>query len=66
MSEGTVKWFREDLGYGAAIMEDGKSVFLHKRDVVGTLPKQGDVVEFDLYETAKGYTAQNIRILSRA
>lgn len=68
MSEGVVSWWREDLGYGAAVMEDGRSVFLHKRYVTGPFPKVGQDVEFDLYEDAVflRLVGRNIKIKERA
>ena len=68
MIEGVVEWWQESLGYGAAIMEDGRSVFLHKANVIGAIPKFGQVVEFDLYEreSSSRLIGLNIKIKERA
>jgi cold shock CspA family protein len=68
MSEGIVAWWREDLGYGVAVMEDGTSVFLHKKHVIGPLPRIGQDVDFDLYEDVSNLrlVGLNIKIKERA
>ncbi len=61
-----VKWFNNAKGYGF-IEQDGKEdIFIHyskiEKDGYKTL-KEGQMVEFDLVKTDKGYQAVNIKPL---
>jgi CspA family cold shock protein len=63
---GTVKWFNDQKGFGFISREDGeKDVFCHHsaiQDSSGgfrTLA-EGDRVEFDVVEGAKGPAAENV------
>lgn len=50
-SQGTVKNFREDKGFGFITLSDGSDLFMHIKSVVdGSIPQQGDVVRFDVEE----------------
>ena len=64
MEKGTVKWFNESKGFGFIEREDGKDVFVHFSSIQGqegykTL-NEGDSVEFEVIEDAKGLQAQNV------
>ena len=64
MEKGTVKWFNEGKGFGFIEREDGKDVFVHFSSIQGqegykTL-NEGDSVEFEVIEDAKGLKAQNV------
>lgn len=63
MSTGTVKWFNETKGYGFIEQESGPDVFAHFSQIKGdgfrTL-KEGQRVEFDVTDGAKGPQAENI------
>ncbi len=63
MACGTVKWFNEKKGYGFIQRDGGPDVFVHysaiKGDGFKTLA-EGQTVEFDLIEDAKGAKAQNV------
>ena len=52
MSEqGTVKWFKEEKGYGFIVREQGADVFVHHASIVGEGRKtlnEGDRVTFDV------------------
>ena len=60
--QGTVKWFDAIKRFGFITPEDGSSdVFVHSSDIQGEGLKEGDKVEYELAEGAKGPTAANVR-----
>ncbi|AFG35249.1 cold-shock DNA-binding protein family [Fervidobacterium changbaicum] len=63
--KGTVKWFDAKKGYGFITKEDGEDIFVHfsaiQVDGFKTL-KEGDKVEFDVQNGAKGPQAANVRL----
>ena len=63
MSKGTVKWFSNSKGYGFISDENGKDVFVHysglNMDGVKSL-EEGQAVEFDVVDGAKGPQATNV------
>ena len=61
---GTVKWFNDQKGFGFITPEDGsKDCFVHHSAIsmqgFKTLG-EGDKVEFDITEGAKGPAAENV------
>ncbi|MDO8136674.1 MAG: cold shock domain-containing protein [Candidatus Brocadiales bacterium] len=64
---GKVKWFDAKKGFGFIEHEGGKDVFVHYSSIAGdgfrTL-EDGEKVEFDLVEGAKGLQAQNVTKVS--
>uniref|UniRef100_A0A7V4KDE4 Cold shock domain-containing protein n=1 Tax=Fervidobacterium pennivorans TaxID=93466 RepID=A0A7V4KDE4_FERPE len=64
--KGTVKWFDAKKGYGFITKEDGEDIFVHYSAIqvegFKTL-KEGDKVEFDIQNGAKGPQAANVRII---
>ncbi len=63
MAEGTVKFFREQKGYGFIEQEDGPDVFVHHSDINMEGFKnlaEGDRVSFEIGEGAKGPAAKNV------
>ena len=66
MIKGTVKWFNDKKGFGFLSREDGDDVFVHFTNVQGegfkTL-REGDTVEFEVQEGAKGPQAVNVRAI---
>jgi cold shock protein len=61
---GTVKWFDDQKGFGFITPESGsKDCFVHHTAIQGNGFKslaEGDRVEFDMIEEAKGPKAQNV------
>ncbi|EOI54198.1 MULTISPECIES: cold-shock protein [Enterococcus] len=64
MSNGTVKWFNADKGFGFITGEDGNDVFAHFSAIQGdgfkTL-EEGQAVTFDVEEGQRGPQAANIQ-----
>ncbi len=64
MSEGTVKWFNEQKGYGFITVDGGEDVFVHYSSIQGAGFKsleEGDRVEFEITQGNKGPQASNVR-----
>ncbi len=63
-STGTVKWFNETKGFGFITPEgEGKDCFVHHSNIQGDGFKtlnEGDRVQFDVVEGAKGPAAENV------
>ncbi len=63
MKQGTVKWFNAEKGFGFISVEDGNDVFVHfsaiQSDGFKTL-EEGQKVEFDVVDGAKGPQAANV------
>lgn len=65
MATGKVKWFNDQKGFGFISMEEtGKDVFVHHTVIEGegfkTL-RDGEVVEYEYEEGAKGIKATRVR-----
>ena len=66
MSIGTVKWFDSKKGFGFIVNADGKDVFCHFSSIAGDgfrSLKDGEQVEYDQIEGAKGLSAKSVRRL---
>lgn len=66
MCKGRVKWFNNDKGYGFIENEgySNEDIFVHYSAIDGEgykSLKEGEIVEFNLIETAKGCQAINVR-----
>jgi CspA family cold shock protein len=62
-TNGTVKWFSQEKGYGFLQREGGADVFVHYSAIDGSGFKilyEGEEVEFDVIEEAKGPKASNV------
>lgn len=60
---GKIKWFNNDKGYGFIAYKENEDIFVHYSAIVKDGYKtlaEGDEVEFNLIETAKGLQAQNV------
>jgi CspA family cold shock protein len=63
---GTVKWFNGNKGYGFIEREDGDDVFVHYSAIQGDgfrNLEEGQRVEFDIEQGAKGLQAANVIIV---
>jgi len=63
METGIVKWFNSSKGYGFISREEGDDVFVHFKAIVGEGFKsldEGDRVQFEVQEGAKGLQAVNV------
>ena len=61
--QGKVKWFNAEKGYGFIEGQDGKDVFVHFSAIVQDGVKsleEGQEVEFDVVEGARGPQAANV------
>lgn len=60
-----VKWFNDSKGFGFLEYKEGEDVFVHyseiKKDGYKTL-NQGDLVNFNLIDTDKGYQAKSVEL----
>ena len=63
MSNGTVKWFNAEKGYGFISQESGDDVFVHFSAIQGkgfnTL-EEGQSVSFEIEEGPRGKQASNV------
>ena len=63
MAQGTVKWFKNEKGFGFIAQDGGEDVFVHhtsiQSDGFRTLA-EGDRVEFNVVRGDKGLKAENV------
>lgn len=63
---GRVKWFNNEKGYGFIEYKENEDVFVHYSAIelegYKTL-SEGQLVEFKLVETSKGYQALNVKLV---
>jgi len=64
VAQGTVKWFSNEKGYGFIERDEGDDVFVHfsaiAMDGYKSL-REGQRVEFEIVEGAKGLQAANVQ-----
>jgi cold shock protein len=64
MPTGIVKWFDSKKGFGFIVNSDGRDVFVHFSCIHGDgfrALKDGELVDYDQIEGAKGLQAQNVK-----
>ena len=62
--ESKVKWFNDEKGFGFIEYKDNQDIFVHYstiRDKGHKTLVQGEIVEFELVKTDKGYKAKNVQ-----
>lgn len=67
MSEGTVKWFNSQKGFGFIATADGSDVFVHYSDISSDGYKaleEGDSVTFEIVDGDKGPRASKVVVSS--
>lgn len=61
--KGIVKWFSTDKGYGFIRRDSGDEIFVHHTDIEVdgyAALKNGETVEFDVFESDRGPKARNL------
>ena len=65
MKTGTVKWFNAEKGFGFIEVEGEKDVFVHSKAILSNSGRrdldEGDTVQFDVEQGAKGLQAANVQ-----
>jgi CspA family cold shock protein len=66
MTQGTVKWFNAEKGFGFIARADGADVFVHYSEIDGSgfrSLEENQSVEFELSQGPKGPQAVHVRAL---
>jgi CspA family cold shock protein len=66
MATGTVKWFKDEKGFGFIQQDGGDDVFVHHTAIQSEgfrSLSEGQKVEFEVTRGPKGLAAQNVRIV---
>ena len=67
MTEGTVRWFDTDRGFGfIALAEDAEDLYVHASEIISNdavkLLREGQVVEFEIGQGDRGPQARGVRV----
>ena len=66
-TQGTVKWFNGDKGFGFVSQEDGDDLFIHYSEIQGDGFRnlnEGDKVEFEITQGKKGLQASSLTVVN--
>lgn len=66
MSQGKVKWFNDQKGFGFITADDGKDYFVHHSSILGNGFKtlfEGADVQFDIEKGEKGLRAVQVALI---
>lgn len=66
MTQGTVKWFNPEKGFGFIAPAEGPDVFVHYSEIEGSgfrNLEENQHVEFELTQGHKGPQASSVRVL---
>ena len=66
-TQGTVKWFNGDKGFGFISQEDGDDLFVHCSEIQSDgfrSLNEGDNVEFEITQGKKGLQASSVTVVS--
>jgi CspA family cold shock protein len=69
MPTGTVKWFDTKKGFGFIIGPEGQDVFVHFSSIEGDgfrSLKDGESVDYDIAQGAKGFSATRVKRMGAA
>jgi CspA family cold shock protein len=69
MPTGTVKWFDTKKGFGFIIGPEGQDVFVHFSSIEGDgfrSLKDGEAVDYDIAQGAKGFSATRVKRMGAA
>ena len=67
MTQGTVKWFNAEKGFGFITVADGQDVFVHYSNIDMTefrVLEEGQTVEFTVGSGQKGPQAESVRVVA--
>jgi cold shock protein len=65
-TQGTVKWFNGDKGFGFITQENGPDLFVHYSEIQSSgfrSLNEGDKVEFEITDGKKGKQASAVRLI---
>lgn len=65
-TQGTVKWFNSEKGYGFITQPDGPDLFVHYSAIQSTgyrTLNEGDTVEFEITDGKKGKQASAVTVI---
>ena len=67
MTEGTVRWFDADRGFGFIVIgPEAEDLYVHASEIISDAPmkvlREGQVVEFEIGEGDRGPQARRVRV----